>query len=342
MEIIRETFENKDIPYIGILDELYPDEKIMMFDIETTGLSPDRSFIYMIGINLREDGKWQTLLLFNDDGRSEPAIIKEFQEILSRHTVLIDFNGEAFDINFVKRRMQFIQSKMGMSITDHFRSIKNVDLMKMIRPYKYALGLPNIKQKTIERYLGLDRIDKYNGGQLIDIYLSYISDRNPNSKHLCIQHNRDDMFGMMHLSLIFNIESVSKGLFDISKIETEVKNESLYLIIGISLKHPLPRPIFSSLNGVSFDGEGMQAVVKASVINDTMKYYYASSKESFEEKRGFFISQLSGNIEKVPAYKNNYKDKISYIEICDSFLGNPEYIKSYVTNAADIILKNKK
>ena len=115
-----------------------------------------------------------------------------------------------------------------------------------------------------------------------------------------------------------------------------------YLIIGISLKHPLPRPIFSSLNGVSFDGEGMQAVVKASVIDGTMKYYYASSKESFEEKRGLFISQLSGNIEKVPAYKNNYKDKISYIEICDSFLGNPEYIKSYVTNAADIILKNKK
>ena len=342
MEIIRESFENKDIPYIGILDEMYPDEKIMMFDIETTGLSPDRSFIYMIGINLKEDGKWQTLLLFNDDGRSEPAIIKEFQEILSRHTILIDFNGETFDINFVKRRMQFIYNKLGITIDDYFSGVKNVDLMKMIRPYKFALGLPNIKQKTIERYLGLDRIDQYNGGQLIDVYLSYLTDRNQRKKQLCIQHNRDDMYGMMHLSLIFNIESVARGLFDISKIETEVKNESLYLIIRINLIHALPRPIFASLKGVSFDGEEKQAVIKAAIVKDTLKYFYAASKESFEEKNGLFISQLSVETEKVPAYKYDYKDKLSYIEICDSFLGNEEHVKNYAANVAGIILRNKK
>ena len=65
MQIITEKVNDSLFPHINILDSIYPDKRIMMFDIETTGLSPDRSFIYLIGMNLKIDGEWNIVLLFN-------------------------------------------------------------------------------------------------------------------------------------------------------------------------------------------------------------------------------------------------------------------------------------
>ena len=65
--------------------------------------------------------------------------------------------------------------------------ILSFDLMKCIKPYKFALGLPNIKQKTIEKYLGIDRVDMYNGGQLIDVYLEYLSMKNEKNQGTGLQ-----------------------------------------------------------------------------------------------------------------------------------------------------------
>ena len=342
MQIIKEQINYEKIPYIRILEELYPDKSIMMFDIETTGLSPDRSFIYLIGMNIKTNEGWNIVLLFNDDGKSEPDIITAFQEELAKHEILIEFNGDTFDINFVKRRMSFIYQKLGLSIPDNFSKVTTVDLLKLVRPYKTALGLPNIKQKTIERYLGINREDMYNGGQLIDVYLSYLMDKDPYSKKLVLQHNRDDMEGMLHLTQLFNIDVITKGIFDIEGVSTELKNKTLYLLIKINLHYPLPRSIFASSNGVSIEGEDQIAIIKSPILEDTLRYFYAVSKDSYEEKQGLFISQLSCNIDKAPAYKYNYKDKSSYIEICDFFLGNKDYLKSYVQSVSKEILSPRK
>ena len=342
MQTITEKINDKLLPYIKILEDFYPDKRIMMFDIETTGLSPDRSFTYIIGMNMKIDNEWHIVLLFNDDGRSEPEMINVFQEELSKHDILVEFNGDTFDINYIKRRMTFIKNKLGLSIPDNFGKVQTVDLMKLVRPYKFALGLPNIKQKTIERYLGVDREDKFNGGQLIDVYLNYLMDKSSYSKKLVLQHNRDDMEGMLYLSRLYSIEAVNAGCFDVSSMETESKNNTLYLIFKINLKYELPQSIFASSSGISFSGEGKCAALKAPVSKNRLKFFFGSSRDSFDEKEGLFISQLGGEVKNVPAYKNLLKDKISYVEICDSFLGNSGYVKEYVKKTAGLILKNGK
>ena len=158
-----------------------------MFDIETTGLSPFSSFTYIIGLNIIEDGQWKIIQLFNDDGRSEPELIRTFQSMIKDYDVLVEFNGDRFDIPYIEKRMNFIRQKFGISLTDNFRYIQPYDLMKCIKPYKFALGLPNIKQKTIEKYLGINRLDMYNGGQLIDVYLGYLATQDDKSRELVLQ-----------------------------------------------------------------------------------------------------------------------------------------------------------
>ena len=140
MQIITENISKATIPALNNLDIVYPAERVMMFDIETTGLSPDRSFIYMIGINIRKSDGWEVKLLFNDDGQSEPEIIKTFQDELLSHDILIEFNGDQFDINFVKRRMAHIKRVTGITIEDNFSTVRSVDLMKLIRsPWDFQI-----------------------------------------------------------------------------------------------------------------------------------------------------------------------------------------------------------
>ena len=341
MQIITENISRATIPALNNLDIVYPTERVMMFDIETTGLSPDRSFIYMIGINIRKSDGWEVKLLFNDDGRSEPEIIKTFQDELLSHDILIEFNGDQFDINFVKRRMAHIKRVTGITIEDNFSTVRSVDLMKLIRPYKFALGLPNIKQKTIERFLGINREDQFNGGQLIDVYLDYLSSKDETAKHLVVQHNRDDMVGMMYLSDIFAVTSLSDGNFEVSGINTELKAERLYLNISLKLPFAMPRHIFASGNGISVNAEALSALVSIPIVEGTFRYYFENSKTSFEEHTGYFITSMNEEVPALPVYKTELKSKTNYIELSDNFLGNAEHIKEYAGRICRLILQNK-
>lgn len=341
MQIITENISKATIPALNNLDIVYPTERVMMFDIETTGLSPDRSFIYMIGINIRKSDGWEVKLLFNDDGQSEPEIIKTFQDELLSHDILIEFNGDQFDINFVKRRMAHIKRVTGITIEDNFSTVRSVDLMKLIRPYKFALGLPNIKQKTIERFLGINREDQFNGGQLIDVYLDYLSSKDETAKHLVVQHNRDDMVGMMYLSDIFAVTSLSDGNFEVSGINTELKAERLYLNISLKLPFAMPRRIFASGNGISVNAEALSALVSIPIAEGTFRYYFENSKTSFEEHMGYFITSMNEEVPALPVYKTELKSKTNYIELSDNFLGNAEHIKEYAGRICRLILQNK-
>ena len=46
-----------------------------------------------------------------------------------------------------------------------------LDIFKELSPIKPLLCLENYKQKSIEAFLGIDREDKYSGGELINVLL---------------------------------------------------------------------------------------------------------------------------------------------------------------------------
>ena len=123
-----------------------------------------------------------------------------------------------------------------MNIRDNFSRLTKIDLYKMIRPYKASLGLSNLKQKTIERFVGLNRIDQMNGGQLIEVYFDYLSTDDARSKSLVLQHNRDDMDGMFYLADILALKALSEGEFSVADLSMS-GTERLKLKISLDLKH---------------------------------------------------------------------------------------------------------
>ncbi|MDR1765587.1 MAG: ribonuclease H-like domain-containing protein [Lachnospiraceae bacterium] len=78
-------------------------------------------------------------------------------------------------------------------------TMKSTDIYKRIKPYRHVLGLDSLRQKSVENFLGIDRQDKYSGGELVDMYHAYLRTGNAKMYELLLLHNADDVRGMAAL-----------------------------------------------------------------------------------------------------------------------------------------------
>ncbi len=313
------------------LSDSFGRENVLMFDLETTGLSPRSAFIYIIGVNFFRDGAWHILQFFNDDGCSEPEMIAAFMDLLKGKKALFHFNGDTFDIPFVRGRLQKIRTT-GRDIPDRMYEPLSVDLLKEIRPFKYALGLPNVRQKTVEQYLGLMREDQYNGGQLIDVYLSYLSSGSLRNRELVLLHNRDDMEGMFHLARLHALTELCSGRFTIGSLSMEQEGNVLRLLIPLTSEHPLPQPLIVTGYGASLSGEGMDLLLKINILSDTL-----ICRITKDPAEGFFLP--AAGYTGVPCFCYPEQKKLSWLAADDTLLGNPDKLQAYTTCLISALMK---
>ncbi len=221
MEIISNTYEIDNISYS--LNK-YFDENTIFFDIECTGLSPRKSFIYLIGFAVRLGNKITITQLLAKDESEEIEIIKKFEETLEAYDILLGFNSTRFDESFIVERCR--KYKFNTKI----KSKKHIDMYLSTTKAKCLLDLPNYKQKTIEEFLGLHRDDKYNGGELIPIYMHYSLTGDKEAKDLILLHNFEDVKGMIFITDILcysdfvncNLSYVDHEIID-DKLRFEIK-----------------------------------------------------------------------------------------------------------------------
>ena len=168
----------------------YYDEEAVFLDIETTGLSPMRSFIYLIGlvfIDLKEMTMHITQIIAEDRDEEE-EILKLMKERLKGYKTVVTYNGNSFDLPFIaKRSERYGIEPIGM---DSF------DMYEKLRLHKDTLKLDGLKQKNIEKKLGITREDRYNGGECISFYKDYVKNKNQESFDRFVLHNYDDLLYM--------------------------------------------------------------------------------------------------------------------------------------------------
>ncbi len=169
--MIRTTEELKDIN-TEVLDRLpqmlgCDKKEILFLDIETTGLSPRDSALYMVGFAFFDGVRWQVKQLLAENASQEEALLSAFSDLSRAYKVIVHYNGDRFDIPFLQARYELHK------LSDPFASMKSLDLYRKVKAYKKQLGLPDCKQKTIESFLGIERNDLYDGGRLIQCYEEY-------------------------------------------------------------------------------------------------------------------------------------------------------------------------
>lgn len=168
----------------------YYDEEAVFLDIETTGLSPMRSFIYLIGlvfIDLKKVTMHITQLIAEDRDEEE-EILKLMKERLKGYKTVVTYNGNSFDLPFIAKRSE----RYGIEPI----AMDSFDMYEKLRLHKDTLKLDGLKQKNIEKKLGITREDRYNGGECISFYKDYVKNKNQESFNRFVLHNYDDLLYM--------------------------------------------------------------------------------------------------------------------------------------------------
>jgi DNA polymerase elongation subunit (family B) len=91
--------------------EKYDQVHRLQFDIETTGLEPENSRIFMIGIKDNRGFEKVLKVKSPDDDLSEKEIIYDFFDIIYKlkPSIITHYNGENFDWNFILKRSEILK-----------------------------------------------------------------------------------------------------------------------------------------------------------------------------------------------------------------------------------------
>ncbi len=337
---------------------------VLFFDIETTGLSPSRSGLYLIGC-LFFDGRDTVLRqLFADNYEDESSILKEFSSILSQKSHMVHFNGSTFDIPYLKTKYE------QHGLDDPFPGKKSCDLYRKLMPLKKIFSLKSMKQKSLEELCGLCREDIYSGGELIEVYKKYQrsvlmsraisqteNDPAADMRKTLLLHNSDDIKGMMTVAALFGIILFLGGRFEVG----EPRLEDGSIKVAVEPECEMPACVYdgkSKLRFIRTDDSGTLYVV-IPFVNDSLRlfmsdfrnHYYIPSKDMavhasvagfigkndrkkatpatcYVPCNGRFLTVREEDLpEGLPLIKREYSDRTAFVREQDI---SPEVIKAAV------------
>lgn len=197
---IREYKEKINIEN-HIIDR-YNMHSIAYYDIETTGFDKDKDYIILISLGyFNNNGQFVIKQYFADNLADELQVLYSFASDLNKFTRWCSYNGVAFDEPFIIRRMErnniFFKPP-----------VEHIDLYRMIRPYHKQLGMERCNLKTVEKFLGVEREDKIDGGMSVELYYKFLASGEDELKDIIMLHNYEDVLNLPRIfKLIYEVES---------------------------------------------------------------------------------------------------------------------------------------
>ena len=324
----------------------------VLFDIETTGLSPRRSHLYLIGAVGFIRGQWTLRQWLAQKPSEEPALLRAFDDFLSvtGAEVLVHYNGDSFDLPYLRSKYAFY----GMACPDG--SLQSLDLYRLLRPYRKILGLSSLKQKDAENCVGLNRMDTMSGAELIGVYQDYLRTVSPSGLRLLLLHNHDDLLGLAGILPLLALRGLFEGEFQAGRtVPAEGAAE-----IRLSLSKPLPVSLnlSSDLCRLQADKDAGSALllpvcrqgVLLHFFPDYKNYYYlpaedqaihksvaafvdrghrtrATAATCYQKASGLFLPQPAEII--TPVFRRSYDDRTLWFRLDQENPPGPEQMHAY-------------
>lgn len=350
------------------LSLLAPPEKVLFLDIETTGLSAKTSSIYLIGACYYNNNMWNGIQWFAQTPSEEADIIDSFFSFASDFSTLIHFNGNQFDLPFILGRCESLE------LSHNFDSFEGIDIYKRVALCKHFLQLPNCKQKSIEKFLHLDRDDKYSGGELIQVYKEYILSPSKEQEELLLLHNKDDLKGMIEILPILSYGDIFNKPVKTTKVQSNYYRDlngkkQQELILRLKLTSPVPIPISYHANDCYVTAEADYAALRVPVYTEELKYFYNNYKEyyylpmedmamhksvaafvdkehripataatCYTRKYSSYLPMWDYVLE--PFFKREYKSSLLFCELTDEFKTNREAFSRYASHVLEMLGKS--
>lgn len=289
----------------------------VFFDIETTGLSADTAFLFLIGYICYEENSWNRHQLCIHLVQEEKALLSSFFEAIKKAQCLIHFNGNTFDIPFVQKRAA------ANGLFPPFDRLISIDLYQRFRALRKILNLPKMNQSFLEKYSGWEREDHLSGKEVVSVFWRYAASNTfptneaslsaGNSEYsrrkicpdtdapasfgteqLLLRHNRDDLLGMVQILRFESYHMLFAGHIRIDKTETiQVSDpdtcEYECMQLSFSTIQPLPhsliltKPIHEShaASKITLFADGQTGKLTIPVFSGTLRYYLHDYKNYY-------------------------------------------------------------
>lgn len=257
------SFEEGLIEYLG-----FKGPETFFFDIETTGLSPRNSEIYLIGVVYQKDGQWRFHQWFSEALRDEETLLRSFFSFIETFKTVIHFNGDTFDIKFIESTAKSYHIPCGLS------EKRSVDLLKIARKIKKVLPLDSLRQKEIEKFLGIYREDPFTGGELIEVYEAYRDTHDKGLLKPLLLHNEEDLIGMPKLLPILLYYKLLKESGDFTVKNHYLNKSGTRLTIECETEKCFPgKAVGHTECGCLLSIEGLGFIVEIPLLQETLKSY---------------------------------------------------------------------
>ena len=302
----------------------YADSRLLFFDIETTGFAAAHTTLYLIGILWYEDNKIHIRQWFNEDGYSEQALLCAFNDFSRHFDCLVHFNGLGFDLPYLRTKHSKYQSDNLI-----YENLQQIDIYRLIRPYKDILSLDSLKQTAVEDYLGITRNDTYSGKELIHIYQRYVARPNEKEEQLLLLHNHDDLLGMPQVSVILNYKAFFEQMLPYN-IQLDITPQQLTIRFNYDSSFDLPKRIALTRHNLYLNASEQQAQLCIPIIHTTLPHYFDDYKNYYYLPKEDMAIHKSVATYVEPSRRIKATKNTSYIKQTDDF------IPCFTTDAFDI------
>lgn len=323
--MITKTFILHD-SFSGFLPSSCKAESCAFFDIETTGLYWKRSHIYLIGMIRMDNGCWTLTQWFAQRPLEEQLLLQEFTRALRGIRTLIHFNGNTFDIPYIRKKFLLYQ------LSDPLEFLDSLDLYREVNFCRKWFHLPSFKQKDAEKLVGFSRNDRYSGKELISLYQEYLTCADVHLLDFLLLHNQEDLTGMLSLLSLLSYRFLTEG--DFSLASSVLDGNKLHLSFQLSAPVPVPLALEQESwncrccrDTMDLTLHGIHTVLKY-FFPDYKDYYYlpledtaihksvafyvdkehrqrAKASNCYQKQQGLFFPQPTEVIQ--PAFRQDYK-----------------------------------
>lgn len=302
------TIDKKFIPHTTALDaypveRLFEDPRTVLFiDIETSGLSVRNSYIYLIGCACQCEDGYHLHQWFSDDISDEAQLLTAFFSFAKSFHTLISFNGNRFDLPFIRSRCGHY------GISDVLDKFDSFDIYRKFVPLRNILGLPDCRQITVEHALGINRTSYISGDALVNMFKACSKEHGTAQQEALLEHNADDIRYMLDLlnvqyysdfinsvkkapTLQINCDAVCpKGDFALPVNATHVQadyysdyngNTRQELFMKISFPYSFTAPINANADGCFCSLSGSIGTLRIPITECEMKYFYSDFKNYY-------------------------------------------------------------
>lgn len=326
----------------------YDPGSLLFFDIETTGFTANTSSLYLIGAITWQSNSWILTQWLAESPAEEADLLRIFLDFSKPYKQLIHFNGDRFDLPYLREKCSFYQ------LNDTLSSMISRDLYRMTRPLKNLLKLSALNQRSLEEFLGIFRRDPYTGGELIQVYHAFVKNQAHENLQKLLLHNHEDLQGMVDILPILSYHTILSGSFGITGYE--ITEDSLILQGRLPLYLP---QVFSYKNPwIYLTGQQDMFSLQIFGKHDTLKYFFpdfknyyylpeedialhksvaayvdkahrepAKAATCYNKKKGFYLPQFEELIR--PVFKTDYHDKQLYFSCNDKFLQDSDSLYKY-------------